>query len=97
MKSTTSQQDMRPSRATQGNSAPQPDTVPLTISLPEAAIEAVLDAQRRIDEINTHLGSYAAGLRHGLNVPEDWKLDMKRRAFVPPGGDVGANGGDQES
>jgi hypothetical protein len=60
------------------------------IPLPESAVSELMEVQRRLDEVNAQLQVYASGLRHGLGVPENWKLDMSLRAFVPPneiGGD----------
>jgi hypothetical protein len=34
--------------------------------------------------VNGQVNSYVSGLRHGLNIPEGWELDMQAKAFVPP-------------
>lgn len=67
------------------------------IPLPPGAFETLQDAQRKLADIQGQLNSYIAGLRHGLNVPDGWKIDMKLKAFVPPeekSNDSGGSRGD---
>ncbi len=57
---------------------------PGAIPVPEETVKALMDAQRKITDMNLHVENYLTGLRHGLKVPDGWKLDMQVRAFVPP-------------
>jgi len=55
-----------------------------TVPVPSDAWAVIEDGQKKMAEINNQLNTYIAGLRHGLNVPEDWKIDPALKAFVPP-------------
>ena len=64
------------------------------IPLPSGAFETLQEAQRRLAEVQSQLNSYIAGLRHGLKVPEGWKIDMRLRAFVSADGKAEEAGGE---
>jgi len=63
------------------------------IPLPQEALAVIVKASQQIEEIRHQLRLYADGLRHGLNVPAGWVLDMEKHAFVPDPGQ-GPSGAD---
>lgn len=63
------------------------------IPLPKEALESLAEAQRKLQEGQAQINSYVSGLRHGLKVPEGWKLDMQARAFVPSSEEEGKEPG----
>ncbi len=72
---------------------PPPGSLPTgSIPLPEEAVRALNEGQKKIAEVNLQVNNYVAGLRHGLKVPDDWELDLQAKAFVPPKGAEGQAG-----
>ena len=65
---------------------------PGAIPVPDEAVKALMDAQRKVTEMNLHVENYLTGLRHGLKVPDGWKLDTRLRAFVAPQDEEGQAG-----
>lgn len=53
------------------------------IYISEDAKETIIDAQKKLNEMNLQLTNYVIGLRHGLNVDNDWVLNSDEWAFMP--------------
>ena len=56
-----------------------------SVPLPEDAHTVILDVRKQIAELEAQLNAYISGLRTGLGVAEEWKIDLEGRVFVPAG------------